>query len=542
MTTHQQAAKAHRLGLDAINTSHYPEAVDLLRGAVSLRPACGRYRVNLAVALERVGMSLPAGDERRKLLEESVSESLEAIRLRPKCVDAISNMSLVLEGLGRSEEAMVYLERAVRIAPRSIIVAWCYAGVLLKAKRWPEAADWYGRIVKRCPGSDEAIGNLASALSSAGRNSEALYVLYESLEHNPSSAITWTNMGCILRALGRSEAALVCLDRAASIDPVLANAPWARSLVLLSMGRLTEGWAKYEYGLRTGDRQPKLELAHPRWDGSNPAGKSILVRAEQGIGDHITFASMVPDLVSMGAHPIVECDHRLVTLFQRSFPGAEVIPQTAPPQPRALDPAIDYEIQAASLMQWLRPTTESFPRHSGYLIPAQDRVAEWRVRLDSLGPGPKVGISWRSLKVSGVGSVDGTSLDQWGPILSIPGIHWVSLQCGWTEAELQQVGDRFDAGIHVWQDLDLKNNQDELAALTSQLDLVITILTVTAQMAGAVGTTAWVMPHISGRGLWDLGTGHCPWQPSIRFFLCGATEPWDTAIAELATQLRERYQ
>jgi tetratricopeptide (TPR) repeat protein len=540
-TLYARARKAHQSGLEAIGAGHYPEAVDLLRGAVSLRPKCGRYRVNLAVTLERAGMSVEAGDGRRKLLEESVAESLEAIRLRPKCVDAITNMSLVLESLGRNEEALSNLERAVELAPRSPIVAWCYAGALLKAKRWPEAAHWYGGILKRDPGSDEASGNMVSALSSAGRNAEALSVLYEALERNPGNAITWTNAGCIFRALGRSEAALECLDRAAAIDPVLANASWSRSLVLLSMGRLTEGWAGYEYGLKTGDRQPKRELSHPRWDGSGPAGKTVLVRAEQGIGDHITFAGMVPDLARMGARPIMECDHRLVTLFQRSFPGAEVIPQTDPPQPRALEPGIDYEIQAASLMQWLRPNIESFPRHGGYLVADPERAAVWKERIKGLGPGPKIGISWRSLKVSGVRSTDGTSLNQWGPILTIPGIHWVNLQCGWMETELQEVGDLFDAGIHVWQGLDLKDGQDELAALISGLDLVVSMLTVTAQMAGALGVPAWVMPHMSSRGLWGLGTDHCPWQPSIRFFPCGVMEPWEAPIERLAVELRLRY-
>ena len=537
-----QAWTMHRAGLEAIGAGHYPEAAGLLRESVRMRPNCGRYRVNLAVALERMGMRVEAGDERRGLLEESVAESLEAIRLRPNCVDAITNMSLVLESLGRVGEAFPHLERAVKLAPRSVIVAWCYAGALLKAGRWAEAADWYGRILHRDPASDEAAGNLVSALSSAGRDAEALLVLYEILKRNPASAIAWTNAGCIFRALGRNEAALECLERAESIDPALANAPWSRSLVLLSLGRLTEGWAGYEYGLATGDRKPKRKLSHPRWDGSDLAGKTILVRAEQGIGDHITFAGMLPDLERMGARPIVECDHRLTPLFRRSFPWAEIIPQTAPVQPRALDPDIDYDIEAASLMQWLRPGIGSFPRHSGYLVPCPDRAAAWKERIGELGPGLKAGISWRSLKVSGVRSVDGTRLGQWGPILTVPGVHWVNLQPGWTDGELEEVGDLFDAAIHVWQEPDLKDHQDELAAMISGLDLVVSMLTVTAQMAGALGVPTWVMPHMSGQGLWGLGTDHCPWQPSIRFFPCGVTEPWEAPIERLAAELRRHFR
>jgi hypothetical protein len=133
------------------------------------------------------------------------------------------------------------------------------------------------------------------------------------------------------------------------------------------------------------------------------------------------------------------------------------------------------------------------------------------------------------------------SLSQWGPILSIPGIHWINLQCGWSGDELREIGDRFDARLHVWEGLDLKDHQDELAALMPALDMVATAFTVTAQMAGALGVPAWVLSHPGNQSWWSLGTNHCPWHPSIRFFVCGSTEPWEGVVGTLAAELRKRY-
>jgi hypothetical protein len=298
---------------------------------------------------------------------------------------------------------------------------------------------------------------------------------------------------------------------------------------------------EYEWGLATGDRQPKRTFLPPRWDGQDDLrGKTLLVWMEQGLGDHLVWAGMLPDLIDRGAHLVVECEHRLVSLLQRSFPTVEVVAQTGPPHARLQQPDIDYQIPAGSLPRHLRPTLAHFPNRAGYLTPDPDRVARWEERIAELGDGPKVGVSWRSLKYKGVRAMDCMSLSQWGPILTAPGIHWVNLQCGWTEDEMREIGDRFDCRLHLWQGLDLKDDIDELAALTTNLDLVVSAFTVTAQLAGALGVRSWVLPHLGNQSWFSLGTSppYCPWHRSIRFFPCGAHEPWDRAINEVATALR----
>lgn len=506
-----------------------------------MRPACAMNRANLSVALERRARETvdPAGCQ--SLLEEAIAESMEAAWLLPKSVSVLSNLGLMLENAGHIVMAERCYARVIRLAPRSAAAAWARAGALVKLERWSEASEWYARVLELKPGLDVAACNLVSTLSSAGRNAEALRVSHAALRRTPGSALAWSNAGCVLRRLGRNREALDCYDHALSLDPRLATAAWARSLCLLALGYIRPGWDAYEWGLKTGDRQPVRQLPQPVWDGTNPVGSTVLVWMEQGLGDQILWASMLPDLMAVGMHIVVECEYRLVTLFQRSFPEVEVVPQTAPLQARILAPDIDCQIPAGSLPRILRPYVESFPlRHDSYLVPDPARVDEWKWRMADLGPGLKVGVSWRSLKTQGTRAMDCMRLSQWGPILTIPGIHWINLQCGWTADELAETAGLFDVPLHVWDGLDLKDHQDELAALISNLDLVVTAFTVVAQLAGALGVPCWVLNHLGNQSWFSLGTDHCPWQPSIRFFPCGAMEPWDTAIETLAAELRSK--
>lgn len=504
-----------------------------------MRPACAMNRANLSVALERRAreMADPAG--RQALLEEAIAESMEAAWLRPKSVGVLSNLGLMLENAGHVIMAERCYTRVIRLAPRSATAAWARAGTLVKLERWSEAAEWYARVLELKPSLDVAAGNLVSTLSSASRYAEALHVAYAALQRTPGSALAWSNTGCVLRRLGRNREALGCYDHALSLDPGLATAAWARSLCLLALGDVKVGWDAYEWGLKTGDRQPDRKFPQPVWDGASPVGKTILVWMEQGLGDQILWVGMLPDLMADGMHVVVECEHRLTTLFQRSFPEAEVVPQTEPPHDRTLAPDIDCQIPAGGLPRILRPSIDSFPRYTGgYLVPDPVRVAGWKERITSLGPGLKVGVSWRSLKTQGTRAMDCMKLSQWGPILTVPGIHWINLQCGWTEDEFTEIGDDFHARLHVWDGLDLKDDQDELAAMVSGLDLVVTAFTVVAQLAGALGVPCWVLNHEGNQSWFSLGTGYCPWHWSIRFFPCGALDPWDRAIESLASELR----
>jgi len=408
----------------------------------------------------------------------------------------------------------------------------CYSRRRLR----PQAVAPYAKALALDPDSLEVANNLGACLAEQGQRAEALAVLCHAAERHPENAAAWANLGVAAKNLGDLNTALQCLDRALQLEPEHANARWNRSLCLLGKGRLAEGWVDYEWRWKTSEHCEERPFRQPRWDGSDVRGKTILVWLEQGLGDRIVFASLLPDLMRAGARCIVECDLRLMKLFARSFPDVEIVPDTEPPHPRTRQPDIDFQISAGSIARWFRPSLESFPKRSGYLVPDVGETARWKQRLARLGDGMKVGICWRSGLARGMRSIYYSQLNQWGPILTIPGVQFVNLQYDECGEELREAERLFGVRVHVPEDLDLRNDQDGLAALIASLDLVISGGTAVDALAGALGVPAWVLTRSIG-DWWGLGTDHCPWNPSVRPFLCDAAAGWEPVIARLASEL-----
>ena len=170
---------------------------------------------------------------------------------------------------------------------------------------------------------------------------------------------------------------------------------------------------------------------------------------------------------------VIECDQRLVSLFQRSFPDAEVRAQSLDSLLRETMHDFDYAIPAGSLPQWFRPALDAFPDRSSFVVADPERVDAWRARLAEIGPGPYAGMSWRSRLNTAERRLEYTRLDEWGPILSVPGVTWVNLQYDDCERELAAAERTFGVTLHRWEWLDLMNDFEEMAALTTALDLVV---------------------------------------------------------------------
>jgi hypothetical protein len=227
-----------------------------------------------------------------------------------------------------------------------------------------------------------------------------------------------------------------------------------------------------------------------------------------------------------------------VSLYARSFPGAEFIPKRDPPHERTQGAEIDWQTPIGSLPRWFRPTLASFPRTGGYLVPDPQRVAFWTQRLAALGPGPKVGIGWRSSRRSTARNLHYSDLDQWGAILAVPGVSFINLQYDECRAELAAARAQFGVAIHDWADLDQMNDLDEVVALMSALDLVIGPTTTPQIMAGALGTPTWMLltEFINWK---NLGTDGWPMFPSLRPLWRPRGTPWRIVLDQTAERLRE---
>jgi len=273
------------------------------------------------------------------------------------------------------------------------------------------------------------------------------------------------------------------------------------------------------------------------------------VMGEQGLGDEVLFASIIPDLIeAVGpeGHVTLAMERRLNPLFARSFPTATVgdhgtlrIDHHTVRAPRFMDEAamatVDLWTPMGSPLRVFRRSLEDFPERRAFLTPDPDRVAHWRAALADLGPGVKVGLIWKSLFMDSARLRFYSPFDRWAPVLQTEGAVMVNLQYGDSAEELERAKAEF--GIEIWNPpgIDLKNDLDDLAALCVALDIVIGPATATTNLAAASGADLWL---ISTPGAWPrLGTDHMPWYPQARLFTPAPDGDWTPVMADIAAAL-----
>lgn len=494
--------------------------------------------------------------------------------LRRRRARALFEAGRVLQASGDLARAQQRYEKSLALDPRDA-ERWTALGRLLHARQHLRLACSCWRTAYEIdPAAPGSLRRLTGALVEAELADEALAIaadaaarVPESFEaqlslgfvhlkrHEPGRALACAEAATRLRAddaelldlrgvalqeLGRLDEALASYDRAAALQPGHPLYAFHRGLVRLLLGDFARGWPDYELRLASAD-VPQRPRAAPAWDGSPLAGRTLLVYREQGLGDEIMFASMLPELVAAGARCVVECEPRLAGLFRRSFPAVEVIASRddrALPE-RPARPSIDVEIPAGSLPLHLRREASDFPRHAGYLEADPARVTRWRERLAALGPELKVGLSWtggvRKTR-RGLRSLD---LPRLLPVLACPGVRFVSLQ--YTHGAAEEAAHLEEAhGVRIEHWPEAISDYEDTAALACALDLVVSVCTSLVHLCGALGREVWVMaPHSPEWRYGSRGDG-MPWYPSARLFRQPAFAQWEPVIGAVAQALRER--
>lgn len=441
------------------------------------------------------------------------------------------------------------------------------------------------------PGHIEAINNLACVMRDQRRYMDAVEVLRPMLEIEPESAVLWNTLGTVLNDEGRLDEALTFFEEALRLDPEFAKARYnranvrrplgdvpgaiedmetallgadgpyeaammrmARALMLMGEARLPEGFEAYE--IRFDPNLPesmRVAVPAPRWDPGEQdiRGKRLLVVGEQGIADELVFANCLKDVIeAVGpeGQVFIAVEARMVGLFQRSFPTAIVGGHKAVRLEGRLtryvpfieelpeDEAPDYWFPIASLMTVFRPSVESFPKHHGYIRPDPERVAHWKRELDALGPEQKVGLHWKSLVMTGARSAFfASSFQLWEPILRAPGCLMVNLQCGDVADDLAAAE---AAGVRIWTPpINLKDDLEDVAALSAACDLVIGPGIAGTNIAAACGARTWM---VAAPDDWHLmKTDRYVFYPDTRIFVRGAVNGWPGVIGEIRAALDE---
>jgi tetratricopeptide (TPR) repeat protein/ADP-heptose:LPS heptosyltransferase len=500
------------------------------RGIESYRRALD-FNPDFAEAWSNLGDALGATGDK----PGEIDAYRRAIGINPQLAPVWSNLGNALLAAGRIGEALLACQRATELQP-DFAAGWNNLGNALRECGEFEAAITACQTALRlAPRLAEGWSTLGAALHALGRHEDAIRAHRTAIEIQPGIAHHHFNLGMALQHCGRSQDAIASLRRALAIDPDHVQAHWDLSFALLGAGQLQEGWDEYDWRWRRPTAEPK-RYSFAMWDGDATRARRLLLWAEQGIGDQILYASMIPELAVTPLQVTLEVDLRLVPLFRRSFPGIAVIPQHHPPAARAAD--FDCQSPLGSLGRWLRRSFENFPRRRGFLEADSSRAQAYRRRLLGDGSARLVGISWKSANPE-FGSCKSISLHDWRGILQAPGARFVDLQYGETAAERERAERHAGARIEHLPDLDLYEDLEGLAALCAACDLVITASNVTAHVAGALGRPVWLIVPLGNGRLWYWFSGRTdsPWYPSLRIFTQQTPGSWREAVDDVAREL-----
>lgn len=538
---------ANTLGNALLSQRRMEEALRAFREALRRRPDYAEAEGNLGVTLQALGRAAEAEPHLRRALaanpvlvearlalgnallaqhraDEAGPILRDAVRRRPAHAPAWA--ALARTG---GTNALARWQRALALAPADA-EGWNAAGSAFQAQdRLADAGRAFARALAVASGTIDALTNLGSLRRLQGRSAEAADLQRAALAGRPRDAAVRTNLALALQDLGAEADAEAEFGRALADDPAQALARFNRGILRLMQGRLGEGWTDYAARFESPQLFAPRRIALPAWDGGDLAGRRILVWREQGLGDELMFSSCYPDLIARAGGVVLECDRRLAPLLARSFPGTTVRAPTADPRDA------DLHVAAGALPRHLRSSIGAFRPRAGWLVADADRKRALAARTAALGPGLKVGIAWTSRRADAARRAAYTCLDDWGPLFSLAGLHLVSLQYDGRAEEIDAAERRYGVRIHRFPDLDLMNDLDGAAALTSTLDLVLTVASSVGEMAGALGVPTW---RLGGRDWTQLGTVARPWFPAQRVVRPPPGAGMAGAVARAAACLR----
>jgi tetratricopeptide (TPR) repeat protein len=454
---------------------------------------------------------------------------------------ALFQQALGFHQAGRLIDAVAAYDRVLAANPDDI-AAWGNRGVALRSLgRLDEALASYDAAIARRPDHPDAYTNRGNVLVDLGRLDEARASLETACALKPQDATAQNNLGNALVALGRPDEALARLDAAIALKPDYPTARFNRSLALLAQGRFLEGWRDYDQRQRTapplgqwGDlATPEVRAAvRPGLTLSDVSGRHVLVVTEQGVGDVIMFASMLPDLIRVAGRVSLLCQPRLWRLVSTSFPGLTLVPSGATAQAVA---EADHVLLIGSLGQLFRNRGEDFPKLP-YLFAGKAVRDRWAARLGPRSARLRVGLSWRGGTPQTRAQDRSIPLADLRPLLDLPDCEFVSLQYGDPRAEIAEVNAGLSRPIRCFDPEEIDDFED-LAGLVRSLDVVVSVQTALVHVAGALGVPTLAMNRRVVPYRYGADPASMPWYGSVELIRQDETETWGPVIRQVAERL-----
>jgi len=494
------------------------EAVKAYNKALSLKPNAKIYN-NKGIALR----------EQCKL-EKAIEAYNSALSLNPNYAEAFNNLGNVLKDQGKLNEAIKAYNKALSLNP-NYAEAYNNSGNALREQgKLNEAIETYNKVLSLNPNYAEAYNNIGLVLQDQGKLNEAIEAYNKALSLNPNYAEAYNNMGLVLQDQGKLNEAIEAYNEALLLKPNFPDAVWNQSFALLSNGNFYTGWAQYEKRWeRSNYIYTPLHSAKPKWE-PNQGGR-VLVWSEQGLGDLIMFSSIIPELCEQSEKLIIQTDERLIPLFKRSF-SSDIIYYGV--EEKISEQQYDYHIPIGSLPLHFRTNLKSFEKNSGAYLKADNLKADnLRSELLSDGSDNLIGISWHTTNRLKGAQNRNITLEQLTPILQLPKTKLISLQYGDVKKDIDSLFNNFNIKVYQVPEINNMKDIDDLAALITACDSIISIDNSTIHLAGALGKESKLLLPYSCDWRWPQGVSTSQWYSSVKLYRQTEIGNWDHVLRKL---------
>jgi tetratricopeptide (TPR) repeat protein len=507
-----------QLGLILHARGQHQEAAEHLVASIKVNPRNPATWSNCGMVLAALGRHA-----------EALAHYDRALILSPREPSILANRGNALTSLGRSAEAFASYDKALSIAPNHINALYSRGCALLLRRRFAEAVADFDGVLRLNPDFAPALNNRGNAYRLTGCHQRALDDYQRAAQLAPDDAEVLGNLGTALHSLNRHHDALTVLDTGIARTPDHALAHYNAALVLLHLGEFRRGWQEYEWRWETPFFAPqRRNFTQPLWRGEDIAGRTILLHAEQGFGDAIQFLRYVSLVAARGAQVIVEVPRELADLAGSvAEPGAMVC--RGNPLPR-----FDVHCPLMSLPLAFGTELASIPPPTPYLAASPHRIAQWRERI-ALGGRPHIGLVWSGRPSHDNDAARSIPFADLAPLVAAGKARFVSLQPDVRETDRDAVSRSPLIRLsHPFA------NFADTAAVISLLDVVVTVDTSVAHLAGALGKPVYILLPWASDFRWLLDRTDSPWYPTARLFRQPVPGDWASVIARVAAAIPGR--
>ena len=544
------------LGMLALHMNRFDEAVNLFKEAVQARPSEVGLAMNLGTALLKLNRLQEAGAVYEQVirikpdfaeawanvavvlaelrrLPDAERANRRAIELKPQFALPYQNLGTVLRDMGRLAEAEQVLKQGLAIEPNRpemlsrLALVYLSQGASDRAKN-QDAIDILRRALAIQPNHPYVLTNLGLALARLGRPEEAVQYHQQALQIHPNFPMGMMNLGVALRSLGRFDEARTSFERAMAIEPNNPTLHQNLANEMLIAGDWTQGFAEYER--RLDDTATYVRTwPKPRWDGSNPSGRTLLLAAEQGIGETIDFVRYASVLAERGARVIVEAPEPIASLIRRAPGVSDVV------VPGQMLPEHDFYAYLPSLPYLLHTTPQTIPSPIPYLAADPTRAENWKQKFRDYGSELKVGLVWGGSPHHRSDPHRSMLLVDFAPLAEVKGVKFFSLQKGPQASQLLSA----PADLRVTELGAMLSDFEETAAALANLDLLISVDTAIVHLAAAMGRPAWNLLAFAPDWRWLLNRSDTPWYPTMKLFRQPRFGDWAGAMQQVKQELEK---